>query len=164
MLPPVPPRIDRSSRIRGVGEEGGGRHKYLAACTRFPPMSARIAAAETKQRGTWTRYCGPALQRTILSLISPGELYGRTGAINPRTRNLRHYCAPRHARTHAHALVISVPPLYADPRRRMFSSTSLSNQRCCSAAVHLPGDKCVFRVIRDGFGPVSRLLHMKQLI
>lgn len=100
----------------------------------------------------------------IKSHLSWRAIRPHHGAINPRTRNLRHYCAPPHARTHAHALVISVPPLYADPRRRMFSSTSLSNQRCCSAAVHLPGDKCVFRVIRDGFGPVSRLLHMKQLI
>lgn len=66
------PRIDRSStNRRGVREGGWRRGKYLAACTRFPPMSARIAAAGTKQRRRGRDIAGlPALQRTILSLLS----------------------------------------------------------------------------------------------
>lgn len=102
----------------------------------------------------------------IKSHLSWRAIRPHHGAINPRTRNLRHYCAPPHARTHARTRSRHFCPssLCRSEAPDVFVDVSLSNQRCCSAAVHLPGDKCVFRVIRDGFGPVSRLLHMKQLI
>lgn len=121
--------VTNSWRARRGGEEGQisrGVHAIPADVS----ADCRRGSETTKAR---TRYCGPCITTDdIKSPLPPGQLSTAAlhhGAINPRETydiiahshiRTRSRPAPRH--------LCPPPPLYADPGRRMFSSTSLSNQ------------------------------------